>query len=182
MQEDKEISFAEAAKLAGVHINTLRNWRASGRLKTASKAIIDGVPTWIVTLTEVEELVALTKPKKKPRLVGQQSKVVSTPTPIDTPNNSSPEALQGLQAAQAEQSLIIMREALVKPLVDHISKLESEKDTLIRENERQAVRTEELARENEKLKAELEQLKHMASGPAQASRRPWWRIWRKARL
>ncbi len=121
MQEDK-ITFSAAAKLAGVHFNTLRNWRGSGRLKTASKDIIDGVPTWVVALQEVKELAAKSKVRKsqKPK---QQSNVVDVPSINSTP----PKAPQRALTAQDESSLIIFR--------DIIFKLQSEKDNLIRENE-----------------------------------------------
>jgi len=47
------VTFSEAAKVAAVHINTIRNWRKAGRLKTAQLVIENGSEVWFVELAEV---------------------------------------------------------------------------------------------------------------------------------
>jgi len=54
-----KIRMTEAAKLVGVHRNTLRNWRTSGKLKSAEKVQENGAPIWYVDQAEVEAVHAL---------------------------------------------------------------------------------------------------------------------------
>ena len=47
------VTFSEAAKRAGIHPNTIRNWRKAGRLKTAQKVVENNSEVWLVELDEV---------------------------------------------------------------------------------------------------------------------------------
>ena len=51
-----KIPFSEAAKLAGIHPNTIRNWRKAGKLKTTEKVIENGIEVWMVDPAEVSQV------------------------------------------------------------------------------------------------------------------------------
>lgn len=59
------ITMTEAADLAGVHRNTIRNWAKSGKLTSAVLEDEDGVKVWRIDRDEVEQ-VAGDKPAPKP--------------------------------------------------------------------------------------------------------------------
>lgn len=152
-----KISFSEASGLAGVHFNTLRNWRKAGKLKTAEKIIENGREMWIVDPEEVEQLTRQSR----------QDYHDNTPVDIGPINVDNPPREQHNQNPQAsanpptpggaaptlalEQSLIFMRESVVKPLVEA--------------NERQALRLEQMAEEIGSLKQRIKQLEEAQPSP-----------------
>lgn len=56
MSDNPKVSFAQAAKMLGVHVNTLKNWQRAGRLSSAEKAKVKGVWTWIVDYSEAAQV------------------------------------------------------------------------------------------------------------------------------
>lgn len=106
-----KVPFSEAARLAGIHPNTIRNWRKAGKLKTCEKVFENGIEVWIVDPDEISK-------------VGLQ-KVA----PGDNNNNNSvntpdvkPDFTLAPPGPAFEQSLVFMRESVVKPLTDLIER------------------------------------------------------------
>src|ERR1700694_2779463 len=56
MPDQDKVTINEAARRAGVHPNTIRNWRDGGRLDSAEKIIEGKNETWYVDLEEIETL------------------------------------------------------------------------------------------------------------------------------
>jgi hypothetical protein len=53
---DRQVTIGEAARLLAVHANTIRNWRAAGKLKSAHKALDGKKQVWLMSLQEVTRL------------------------------------------------------------------------------------------------------------------------------
>jgi hypothetical protein len=132
-----KIPFNEAARLAGIHLNTLRNWQKAGKLKTAEKIIENGRELWIVDPSEVESLSS------------QHVKKIDTNTADSIDTNNAPPGEPGPATSPAfEQSLALIRESVVRPLTDLVASQNS--------------RIEELSLELGELRAELRHLKAQA--------------------
>src|SRR5690242_6426714 len=110
MPEDK-ISFSEAARLTGLHINTLRNHNRAGKLKTASKVVSETGQMWVVELSEIEALASQIHARKVVNTVGDISSA-----------NVSHDAPQASTSPAFEQSLVLIRESVVRPLTELIEK------------------------------------------------------------
>jgi DNA-binding transcriptional MerR regulator len=132
MPEDK-ISFSEAARLTGLHINTLRNHNRAGKLKTASKVVSETGQMWVVELSEIEALASQIRARKMANTGGD----ISSPSVVlDAPQASTSPVF--------EQSLVLLKESVVRPLTELI--------------ERQSARLEEQAQEIGRLKERVRQL------------------------
>lgn len=148
-----KVSFQDAAKQAEVHFNTLRNWRKAGKLKTAEKVLEKGRELWIVDPAEVVEIARQSR-QSLPESPDNYHVDIDGDNPANdrsdappTPPNWPPTgpAAPGLTATPAlEQTLVFMRESVVRPLVEA--------------NERQAARLEEMAGEIGTLKERLRAL------------------------
>lgn len=170
-----KITLGEASRVAGVHFNTLRNWRKTGKLKSAEKVIENGRELWLVDLEEVESL------------AGQSRQSVPTSQEnqgVDIGHNNSTSQPVAAPGQGFEQSLLFMRESVVRPLVEA--------------NERKDKQLREMAEEIGTLKERLRVLEaaHVArtgqeadkpagpvditpkaeSGPGPAKKRRWWRF------
>lgn len=129
----EKVSFSEAARLAGIHPNTIRNWRKAGKLKTTEKVLEKGIEIWIVDPGEITQLALLAHP----------SQDTNNNNPVNTPNIEIG-SLESSQAAGFEQSLLFMRESVVKPLTDLV--------------ERQSNQIKEMSEELGSLKEHIRQL------------------------
>jgi hypothetical protein len=110
------ISFSEAASAAGIHFNTLRYWRTKGKLKTAEKVVENGRELWTVEYEEVELLARQSPPKHPAKQFVDIGGVLVDKGPSNGP--TSP------QAGGIEQSLLVMRDAWIKPYQEAIDRLE----------------------------------------------------------
>jgi uncharacterized coiled-coil protein SlyX len=106
-----KVPFSEAAKLAGIHPNTIRNWRKAGKLKTAEKVLENGIEVWIIDPAEVSQVTLQARPSTH----DNTNNDVNTPDVNPTPPTSP-------VAAGFEQSLVFMRESVVKPLTDLVAR------------------------------------------------------------
>jgi hypothetical protein len=109
MAEGK-LTIKEAAALVGVDTNTIRNWRDKGKLKSAEKLIIGGVPVWYVDSSEVIELADQSRRK---RTANQQAN--------NSPSNSYTEEPTATSAPGTAQMLDLIRESITRPLTDLIA-------------------------------------------------------------
>jgi hypothetical protein len=106
-----KIPFAEAARLAGVHPNTVRNWRKAGKLTTALKVFENGNETWLVDPNEVQDIAQQKANNWHPNNNN------SVDTPIVNPASIEP----GQSNPAFEQSLALIRESVVRPLVEELA-------------------------------------------------------------
>lgn len=145
-----KVSFQDAAKQAEVHFNTLRNWRKAGKLKTAEKVLEKGRELWIVDPAEVVEITRQSR-QSLPESPVNYHVDIDGDNPANDRSDAPPNppnwpptgpAAQSLNPTPAlEQTLVFMRESVVRPLVEA--------------NERQAARLEEMAGEIGTLKERL---------------------------
>ncbi len=138
-----KVPFGEAATNAGVHFNTLRNWRKAGKLKTAEKVLENGRELWLVEQEEVDNI----SRQSRRNLPGTPANYHVDIDGVNTANTQSNETRTGPGLATTpalEQTLVFMRESVVKPLVEA--------------NERQAARLEQMAEEIGSLKERIRQL------------------------
>lgn len=138
-----KIPFNEAARLAGIHLNTLRNWQKSGKLKTSEKIIENGRELWIVDPSELNNLSS------------QHVKRTDTNNVVTIDTNNAPPGEPGpITSPALEQTLVFMRESVVRPLVEA--------------NERQAAVIGELREEIGSLKERLRALEAATATPQPA--------------
>ncbi len=100
--------------MVDLHPNTVRNWRKTGKLKTAEKVLENNVDTWVVDPQEVHQLV---QASRSTNWMNNRSYTVNIPD--GQPNQeqvtqASPTAISLVQ----EQTIAFMRESVVKPLVE----------------------------------------------------------------
>jgi len=88
------VTFSEASKRAGVHINTIRNWRRAGRLKTAQLVVENGSEVWLV---ELDEILAIAGGGGSQRSNSTDNNFVN-----DNINNAGTQALANLLTERAE--------------------------------------------------------------------------------
>lgn len=121
-----KVTIIEAARLADLHPNTVRNWRKSGKLKTAEKVLDNNVDTWVVDPQEVNQLANHVRPTNG---VNNRSYTVNAPDgqPNPEPVQQSPAA--AITQAQ-EQTIAFMRESVVRPLVESNERLVAENGSL----------------------------------------------------
>lgn len=129
----EKISFSEAARLAGIHPNTIRNWRKAGKLKTTEKVLEKGIEVWIVDPEEITHFALQARP----------SGDTNNTNTVNNPNNVV-SSLGSPQMAGFEQSLLFMRESVVKPITDLV--------------ERQSTQIKEMSEELGTLKERIRQL------------------------
>lgn len=138
-----KVPFGEAASVAGVHFNTLRNWRKAGKLKTAEKVIENGRELWLVEQQEVDNISRQSR-QNAPETPANYHVDIDGVNPANDPP-IEPRNGPGLSTTPAlEQTLVFMRESVVRPLVEA--------------NERQAARLEEMAEEVGSLKERVREL------------------------
>lgn len=138
-----KVPFGEAATNAGVHFNTLRNWRKAGKLRTAEKVIENGRELWLVEQEEVDNMSRQSR-QNLPKTPANYHVNIDGVNPANDPPTEVTNG-PGLSTTPAlEQTLIFMRESVVRPLVEA--------------NERQAARLEEMAEEIGNLKERIRQL------------------------
>lgn len=130
-EQMNKVTFTEAAGAAGVHFNTLRNWRKTNKLTTAEKVFENGVEIWVVDLAEVETLARQSKHKR----LDNNNTSVGGPTaesaPVDVPGpaNNAP-----LTIRPEFENFMALVERSQKPLLEQISGLTNKVETLAREN------------------------------------------------
>lgn len=155
-----KVSFQDAAKQAEVHFNTLRNWRKGNKLKTAEKVLENGRELWIVDPTEVLEIARQSRQGLPDQPANYHVDIDGVNPANDLKNNPpipSNDATTGPGLAvtpEFEQTLVFMRESVVRPLVEA--------------NERQAATIGELKEEVGTLKERLRNLEEKLQA-AQAS-------------
>lgn len=145
-----KVSFQDAAKLAAVHFNTVKNWRKAGKLKTAEKVLENGRELWLVDPSEVIQIARQSR-QNLPEIPDNQAvhidgaNIDNGRTDVYTTPLNVPSRGQDISTNPAlEQNLTFFRESIVRPLVEA--------------NERQAARLEELAQEIGTLKERLRQV------------------------
>ncbi len=148
MTTSDNITLAEAAKAVGLHFNTLRNWRKSGRLLSAQKVIERGVEIWVVSLSEVQRIAEETHNLRPPQPynIPAQPPITDGPTIDQQPMTTS---------LQAQNMALVISEAVkesIKPLAD----LLSQQNVVVA---KQSDELNKLNRENGELSAELRLLK-----------------------
>lgn len=132
-----KVTFSEAATAAGIHFNTLRNWRKSNKLTSAEKVLENGVEIWIVELSEVEQLARQSRHKRannnKSSVDGSNPDLppVDVPGPPGTANNN-PNTVTTI--APGFDNFMALVERSQKPLLDQIGTLTSKVESLAREN------------------------------------------------
>lgn len=156
-----KVSFQEAAKQAEVHFNTLRNWRKAGKLKTAQKVLENGRELWVVDPAEVIEIARQSR-QGLPESPANYHVDISEDNPANDRSDASTtppiwppsgQTAQGITPPPAlEQTLVFMRESVVRPLVEA--------------NERQAARLEEMAEQIGSLKERVRQLEAVQAAHA----------------
>lgn len=112
MSDTPKIRLVEAAKIVGVHQNTLRNWRKAGKLKTVEKIFENGIEVWYVDLSEVQRLYQQTNT----HLTDTQSQVFGGTNEDQSLPSGSVNTNQ----------LDIMRELLVTPLTELIKEQQTQ--------------------------------------------------------
>lgn len=138
-----KVPFGEAASVAGVHFNTLRNWRKAGKLKTAEKVIENGRELWLVEQAEVDNISRQSR-QNLPEMPANYHVDIDGVNPANDPPTEIRNG-PGLSTTPAlEQTLVFMRESVVRPLVEA--------------NERQAARLQEMSEEVGSLKERVRQL------------------------
>jgi hypothetical protein len=150
--ESSKVTLAQAAGAVGVHINTIKTWRRSGYLKSAELIIEHGVEVWHVKL---DEAIQVAEARRKNRVASSRSNGVypagypgSSSTSQGAPTVKVPEQVLPGQVGQIspafEQSLALIRESVVRPLVEA--------------NERQATKIEDLSVQVGTLQEKVRQL------------------------
>jgi hypothetical protein len=165
-----KVSFQDAAKQAGVHFNTVKNWRKAGKFKTAEKVIENGRELWLVDPAEVIQVArqskqGLSEIQDNVHVHIDGTNIDNDRSDVYTTQTKAPPSSQSISTSQAlEQNLTLIRESIVRPLVEA--------------NERQAVRLEEMARENERLKERVKQLEAGQAAPVVVEKRKgfWSRL------
>ena len=79
-----KVPFSEAAKLAGIHPNTIRNCRKAGKLKTAEKVLENGIEVWIIDPAEVSQVTL----QARPNIPVNNNNDVNTPDVNPTPTTA----------------------------------------------------------------------------------------------
>lgn len=136
-----KVSFQEAAKQAGVHLNTVKNWRKAGKFKTAQKVLENGHELWLVDPAEVVQIARQAR-QNLPDIAEQsvvdlgENKVdnrsdAQTTQPNWPPTGQNAEELPSTQSAQGlapalEQNLTFFRESIVRPLVEDLARARTE--------------------------------------------------------
>lgn len=147
-----KVPFGEAATNAGVHFNTLRNWRKAGKLKTAEKVLENGRELWLVEQEEVDNICRQSRQNITESPANYHVDIDAV-NPVNIPSNEAKAEPRLATAPALEQTLVFMRESVVRPLVEA--------------NERQAVRLEQMAEEIGSLKERIRQLEaKQAESPA----------------
>lgn len=153
-----KVTFTEAATAAGVHFNTLRNWRKANKLTTAEKVVENGVEIWVVDLEEIEQLARQSRHK---RLVNNKSTVdglnVDLP-PVDVPGPARAANNTPLTIRPELENFMALVERSQKPLLERIDNLTDRVENLARENG-------DLARQNEDLKERVKALEAAQAAP-----------------
>lgn len=145
MDNQPKVTLAQAARMVGVHRNTVKNWQREGKLASAEKMFERGIEVWYVSPAEVVEVARQSK----------EARLGNSLPPIDY--TTQPETATAPTAGQ--QTLDLIRESIVRPLTDLI--------------ERQNTTIAEQANRIGRLEAEVEQLKQNTSrqeAPQQAER------------
>lgn len=114
MQENDSdlVTFAEAARLSGIHRNTIKNWQKAGRLQTAQKVLSNGIETWLVSLAEIQELVR----RSNSPLIGSQ------PNTTNIPPNMPPNDTQSPPSPEKGNNLSVIPNDFLKPLADVVER------------------------------------------------------------
>lgn len=149
-----KVSLLEAARSAGLHPNTVRNWRKLGKLNTVEKVVENKIEAWVVDPDEVAQLAQIS------RATNGFGRATNNPhddvAPIGGPYASSgqdttqprpgagPDSPGGQISPAFEQSLALIRESVVRPLVEA--------------NERQASKIEDLSAQVGTLQERVRQL------------------------
>ncbi len=127
-----KVSLLEAARSAGLHPNTVRNWRKLGKLKTVGKVVENKIEAWVVDPEEVAQLAQIS------RATNGSARAANKPhddmAPIGGPHASSdqdatqprlgagPDSPVGQISPAFEQSLSLIRESVVRPLVELVDR------------------------------------------------------------
>lgn len=129
-----KVTFSEAATAAGVHFNTLRNWRKANKLTTAEKVFENGVEIWIVELSEVEQLARQSRHKRadnnKASVDGPNAEM--PPVDVPGPSEAPPNGMTTIPAGFDNFMALVERSQ--KPLLEQIGTLTNKVESLAREN------------------------------------------------
>jgi hypothetical protein len=141
MDNDRQVTIGEAARLLAVHANTIRNWRAAGKLKSAHKALDGKKQVWLMSLQEVTTISYQhhNNTDNNPVVttgytIGKQSGNRPGNKP---PGGDNPPAPAG--AADMEQSLLVLRDSWIKPFEEIISRQAGQLERLQEERRLEAI-------------------------------------------
>jgi hypothetical protein len=142
---DRQVTIGEAARLLAVHPNTIRNWQAAGKLKSAHKALDGKKSVWLISLQEVTTIsyqhhnnIDNNPTNTTGYTIGKQSgnKPGNKPTGGDNPPAPGQAAPAG---AGMEQSLLVMRDSWIKPFEEIIERQAGQLERLQEERRLEAI-------------------------------------------
>lgn len=136
MSNQAKITLQQAARLVGLHVNTIKNWRRAGRLTTAELLTEKGIQVWYVDPNEIIQIATQTK------------------ATIDQsyPDNSHVQEPTATPSPGTAQMLDLIRESITRPLTDLIAT--------------QSAKIEELSKQVGSLEEQVKQLQRSSETPS----------------
>ncbi len=201
MDNDRQVTIGEAARLLAVHPNTIRNWQATGKLKSAHKALDGKKSVWLISLQEVTTISYQyhNNTDNNPTnttgyTIGKQSGNRPGNNP---PGGDNPPAPGQAAPADMEQSLLVLRDSWSKPFEEIIERQAGQLERLQEERRLEAITAAGIIATLEERLKQLETIQaaptspgagHTVEIPADspqaaiappqpAKRRRWWQLW-----
>jgi DNA-binding transcriptional MerR regulator len=143
MDNDRQVTIGEAAKLLAVHPNTIRNWQAAGKLKSAHKALDGKKSVWLISLQEVTTISYQhhnNTDNNPANIIGYTIGKQSSNKPDNKPTGGDNPPAPGQAApADMEQSLLVLRDSWIKPFEEIIERQAGQLERLQEERRQEAI-------------------------------------------